>query len=89
MTKTEQKERRGSSLQSMALIVDIGVNQARTISIARATAYLQEQAISPAIIERVMSEAVSDRRRTIWERCAYEGALRAALGARPLRAQTS
>lgn len=65
--------------------VDIGVNRRRTLGSDAAAEFLTSHGVAEAIIARVIRNAPTQRRKTIWERCAHEEGLRAALGLSPLR----
>lgn len=78
-------ERRYRGDAALAMHVDIGVNRMRTLGSGPATEFMRSQNVTSAIIARVVSNVPAQRRRTIWERCAHEEGLRAALGLSPLR----
>jgi hypothetical protein len=76
-------ERRRSQLQSMSLLVDLGVTYARTRGEPAARSFFENNDIPEEIVERALSSP-DHRRRTHWERCPFEAAVRQVLSARPL-----
>jgi hypothetical protein len=83
MRRYDGIERRKSHLQSMSLLVEIGINYSRTIGRQKALSYLLENDIPPDVVARVLRHA-EPRRLTKWECSIDEIGLRRALGARPL-----
>lgn len=78
-------DRRNSEHGSLALYFDVAVSYFRTIGPDKAMAYLHANGVPPAVAARVEGD-VRQRRVTRWEMQIDEGALRAALGVRPLLA---
>ena len=76
-------DRRNLTVQDLALLVDIGVNYYRTLSTAKAYAFLEENEVPCHIIARVLNIS-GPRRLTHWECTIDEVGIRRALGARPL-----
>jgi len=83
MGKYDGMERRNLHLQGMSLLVEIGINYARTIGVHKALSYFADNDIPPHVVKRVLRHE-EPRRLTKWECCADEAGLRRALGARPL-----
>jgi hypothetical protein len=83
MSSSITGERRASPLQSMSLLIDLGVTYARTLGEPAARALFAEHAIPPDIVERALA-GPTQRRLTQWERCPFEVAVRQVLSARPL-----
>jgi hypothetical protein len=84
---TQPVPERRLSQQSMSLRVDIGVNYARTRGEPAARQYFASSGVPDEIAERALA-APSQRRRTYWERCPYEAAIRQALSVPPLLERT-
>ena len=80
---SKSSDRRISREQSLSLLVDLGVTYYRTRGEASARAFFDASGVPPGITARVFGSG-GCRRKTLWERCNNEAALRRIFNAPPL-----